>query len=194
MRSSYSFNSLYVGIIVYILQLVSSFRRYSSRPQRQLLVLQRLFQAERSLLRLDLSDHLLLLLLAERSLSRLAQSLNTFKVEQNVGLVVLEHLGNELRVHVLDVDLLEILVQHHDSLVQFFLQFGVSWAHLDVVYIGLPLTTLTMIRESRRLCWCSWGLSCSYISDLYLHARVSSSCTMAECDVRGGVGGRDQNS
>ena len=30
----------------------------------------------------------------------------TFKVEQNVGLVVLEHLRNKLDVHVLDVDLL----------------------------------------------------------------------------------------
>jgi hypothetical protein len=30
----------------------------------------------------------------------------TFKVEQDVGLVVLEHLCNKLYVHVLDVDLL----------------------------------------------------------------------------------------
>jgi hypothetical protein len=34
----------------------------------------------------------------------------TFQVKKNVGLVVLEHLSYELRVHVLDIDLLEIFV------------------------------------------------------------------------------------
>ena len=42
-------------------------------------------------------------------------------MEEYVGLVVLEHLGHQLSVHVLDVDLLEVLVQHHDGLVQFLL-------------------------------------------------------------------------
>ena len=32
--------------------------------------------------------------------------MHTLKVEEHVGLVVLEHLGDELNVHVLDVDLL----------------------------------------------------------------------------------------
>lgn len=32
--------------------------------------------------------------------------LHTFKMEKNVGLVVLEHLGNKLNIHVLDVDFL----------------------------------------------------------------------------------------
>jgi hypothetical protein len=47
---------------------------------------------------------------------------HTFEVEENVGLVVLEHLSHQLRVHVLDVDLLQILVEHHNRLVQFLLQ------------------------------------------------------------------------
>jgi hypothetical protein len=46
----------------------------------------------------------------------------TFQVEKNVGLVVLEHLRHELCVHVLNVDLLQVLVQHHDGLVQFLLR------------------------------------------------------------------------
>lgn len=45
----------------------------------------------------------------------------TFKVEKDIGLIVLEHLSDEFRVHVLDVDLLEVLVKHHDGLVQFLL-------------------------------------------------------------------------
>ena len=42
-------------------------------------------------------------------------------MEEDVRLVVLEHLGHKLGVHVLDIDLLEVLVQHHDGLIQFFL-------------------------------------------------------------------------
>jgi hypothetical protein len=45
----------------------------------------------------------------------------TFEMEENIGLVVLEHLSHQLRVHVLDVDLLQILVEHHDCLIQFLL-------------------------------------------------------------------------
>jgi hypothetical protein len=30
-------------------------------------------------------------------------------------------LGHELRVHVLDVDLLQVFVEHHDGLIQFLL-------------------------------------------------------------------------
>ena len=48
-------------------------------------------------------------------------------MKKNVGLVVLEHLSYELRVHVLDVDLLEVLVQHHDGLVQFLLCLVSAW-------------------------------------------------------------------
>ena len=48
-------------------------------------------------------------------------------MEQNVGLIVLEHLCDKLRVHVLDVDLLEVLVQHHDGLVQFLLCLVSAW-------------------------------------------------------------------
>lgn len=42
-------------------------------------------------------------------------------MEQDVGLIVLEHLRDKLCVHVLDVDLLKVLVQHHDGFVQFLL-------------------------------------------------------------------------
>lgn len=47
----------------------------------------------------------------------------TFEMEQNIGLVVLEHLRNKLGIHVLDVYLLQVLVQHHDGFVQLFLSF-----------------------------------------------------------------------
>ena len=50
---------------------------------------------------------------------------STFKVEEDVGLVVFEHLSYELRVHVLDVDFLQILVQHHNGLIKFLLIY--SW-------------------------------------------------------------------
>jgi hypothetical protein len=43
-------------------------------------------------------------------------------VEEDIGLVVFEHLRDKLGVHVLDVDFLEILVEHHDSLIQLFLR------------------------------------------------------------------------
>lgn len=46
---------------------------------------------------------------------------HTFEVKQDIGLIVLEHLRNKLRVHILDVDLLEVLIQHHNSLVEFLL-------------------------------------------------------------------------
>jgi hypothetical protein len=63
-----------------------------------------------------------------------------FEMEQHIGLVILEHLGDELDVHVLDVDFLpgcelraavvgalmdsylETLVQHHDGLVELLLR------------------------------------------------------------------------
>jgi hypothetical protein len=53
--------------------------------------------------------------------SRDLQDPNTFEMEQNIRLVVLEHLGNKLGVHVLDVDLLKVLVQHHDCFIQLLL-------------------------------------------------------------------------
>jgi hypothetical protein len=43
-------------------------------------------------------------------------------VEEDIGLVVFEHLRDKLGVHVLDVDFLEILVEHHDRLIQLFLR------------------------------------------------------------------------
>jgi len=65
-------------------------------------------------------------------------------MEENVGLVVFEHLGNKLDIHVLDVDFLrsaisnermeakpdylEVLIQEHDSFIEFLLQSG-QWSH-----------------------------------------------------------------
>jgi hypothetical protein len=49
------------------------------------------------------------------------QNPDTFEMEQNVRLVVLEHLRNQLSVHVLNIDLLKVLVQHHDSFIQLLL-------------------------------------------------------------------------
>lgn len=45
----------------------------------------------------------------------------TFEVKENVGLVILEHLSDQLRVHVVDVDLLKILIEHHDRFIEFLL-------------------------------------------------------------------------
>jgi hypothetical protein len=44
-------------------------------------------------------------------------SRHTLEVEENIRLVVLEHLRHKLRIHILDVDLLKILVEHHDGFV-----------------------------------------------------------------------------
>jgi hypothetical protein len=46
---------------------------------------------------------------------------HTLEVEQNIRLVVLEHLSNKLYIHVLNVDVLEGLIHHHNSLVEFLL-------------------------------------------------------------------------
>jgi hypothetical protein len=43
-------------------------------------------------------------------------------MEEDVRLVVLEHLSHELCVHILNVDFLEVLIQHHNRLVQFLLR------------------------------------------------------------------------
>lgn len=34
---------------------------------------------------------------------------HTFKMEEDIGLIVLEHLGNQFDIHVLDIDLLEAI-------------------------------------------------------------------------------------
>jgi hypothetical protein len=104
-------------------------------------------------------------------------------MEQDVGLVILKHLRHQLDVHVLNVDLLllqwinpgsyayvieslgsylEALVHHDDGLIKFLLQncevWG-SWLVVGLEYEIDPLTTLVMIRDKRRFCWCSCGLS-----------------------------------
>jgi len=45
----------------------------------------------------------------------------TFKMKQHIRLVVLEHLRYKLRVHICEVDFLQVLVEHHDGFVEFFL-------------------------------------------------------------------------
>jgi len=47
----------------------------------------------------------------------LAQWKYTFEMEEHVRLVILEHLRDQLDVHVLDVDLLEALIHGQDSLI-----------------------------------------------------------------------------
>jgi hypothetical protein len=49
------------------------------------------------------------------------QGKRTFKMKENIRLVVLEHLAHELRVHVGEVDFLQVLVKLHHDFVQFFL-------------------------------------------------------------------------
>ncbi len=42
-------------------------------------------------------------------------------MEQHIGLIVLEHLGYELDIHILNIDLLKALVHDHNGLVEFLL-------------------------------------------------------------------------
>jgi hypothetical protein len=55
-------------------------------------------------------------------------------MEENIGLVVVEHLSHELRIHIRNVDLLQVLVKHHDSLVEFLLQKHQSSAPLGFMW------------------------------------------------------------
>lgn len=57
---------------------------------------------------------------------------------------------------------LEALIQNHDSLVQLLLEAHVS-ADIEYEYL-VEHTTFVMMRDSRRLCWCSCGLSYSAVS------------------------------
>ena len=45
----------------------------------------------------------------------------TFKMEEHIGLIALEHLCHELHIHVLDIDLLQSIVHHHDRFIEFHL-------------------------------------------------------------------------
>jgi hypothetical protein len=95
-------------------------------------------------------------------------------VEEHIGLVVLEHLGDKLDIHIVNIDFLlnvlvevlvghqerathlQALVQHHDGLVQFLLYPVNNGESCDRIH---QRTTLVMILESRTFCWCSCGLS-----------------------------------
>lgn len=41
----------------------------------------------------------------------------TFKMEEDIGLVVLEHLGDQLDVHILNVDLLDGIVSNGQEII-----------------------------------------------------------------------------
>lgn len=89
----------------------------------------------------------------------------TLKMEEHVGAVILEHLGDQLDVHVLDVDFLPLSddstfnaylktpIKHQDCLVELLLrgQFCLHWR--------MTPTTLVIIRDKSTPCCCSWGLS-----------------------------------
>jgi hypothetical protein len=46
---------------------------------------------------------------------------HTLKMEENIGLVIFEHLSDELNIHILDVDVLQSLVHHNNGLVELLL-------------------------------------------------------------------------
>ena len=77
-------------------------------------------------------------------------------MKQHIRLVVLEHLSHQLDIHVLDVYFLQASIHDHDSLIQFLLRRTISLARQRLVHI---LTMFVMMRESRSVCCCSWGLS-----------------------------------
>lgn len=127
-------------------------------------------------------------------------------MKQDVGLVVLEHLRDQLDVHVLDVDLLtrgqsraQTDGTRPTSRLLFMTttaSFSFSCAASQMVRPGLcqrRRTTLVMMRDSRRFCWCSWGLSCSLSANAGQHKKTGlyfHVLTMVLLDVKG-VGGRD---
>lgn len=98
---------------------------------------------------------------------------STFKMEEHVRPVVLEHLSNQLHVHVLNVDL---LVQPASAAREKCLLndwpvdscsrgWPLHWVSPDAVIYRIIKseasrpTTLLTIRDSKRLCWDSCGLS-----------------------------------
>lgn len=56
---------------------------------------------------------------------------------------------------------LEALVHNNDGLVEFFLYF-ISYLPSTGSERSDLHTTLVMMRDSRRFCWCSCGLSCAH--------------------------------
>jgi hypothetical protein len=58
-------------------------------------------------------------------------------MEEDIRLIVLEHLSHKFRVHVLNVDLLEVFVQHHDGLIEFLLRHSQWSCHCKVSIIGM---------------------------------------------------------
>jgi hypothetical protein len=61
---------------------------------------------------------------------------HTFKVEEHIGLVVLEHLSDQLHIHVLNVHLLETPIHYHHRFVEFLL-YIVSTAASNVDNVPL---------------------------------------------------------
>lgn len=97
----------------------------------------------------------------------------TFQVEEDIGLVVLEHLCDQFYIHVLDIDLLQFLVNmifprcpdqaipggFCSSSPRLHSAFPATvWSLSDKVTAGYRWgrrTMFVMIRESNRLCCCS---------------------------------------
>jgi len=46
---------------------------------------------------------------------------HTLKMEENIGLVIFEHLSDELNIHILNIDVLQSLVHHNNGLVELLL-------------------------------------------------------------------------
>ncbi len=101
---------------------------------------------------------------------------HTLQVEEHIRLIVLKHLRYKLDVHVLNIDLLstfcsELLIHIHESanatwrflFIINTASFSFSWHNRQRSFehmVRLSHTMFVMIRDSRRLCCCSWGLSC----------------------------------
>lgn len=106
-------------------------------------------------------------------------TLHTFKVKENIWLVVFKHLGHKFHIHILNVNfLLNATIRDcsTDNYISIWndtcrLLFSTIIASLSFSYWNLSVipvrdreqawgrTILVMIRESSWICWCSWGLS-----------------------------------
>lgn len=108
-------------------------------------------------------------------------------MEENIGLVVLEHLSYQLCVHVRDVDLLQVLVQCHNCFVEFLLH-SCEHAHSlvdisDVLAYHIDDDT----GEQEALLMLVWAFLSQSQQHVYLRSRI---CTyhvvmLVDCEVRG---------
>lgn len=111
-------------------------------------------------------------------------TLRTFKVKENIWLVVFEHLGHQFHIHILNVDFLLNANSIRDCSTDHYIfmwndtwrllfstiiaSLSFSYWNLSVIPVCYPeqawaRTMLVMIRESSWICWCSWGLSWRFL-------------------------------